>query len=51
VHGIDIKSHIRRVEKFVSPANTMIKEQEMIEMPIIEQEVKIETEYNVITQN
>ncbi|CAG9805127.1 unnamed protein product [Chironomus riparius] len=57
VHGIDIKSHIRRVEKFVGPANTTIKEleheneQEMIEMPIIEQEVKIEAEYKTINQN
>lgn len=50
VHGIDVKSHIRRVEKFVNPAvlsttDNVIKDQQIL--PENEQEVKVEVEYQV----
>lgn len=46
VHGIDIKSHIRRVEKFVSPTSTNSQQHEIITEN--EQEVKLETDYQVV---
>ena len=40
VHGLDVKSHIRRVEKFVAPstANQQLEEEKFVE----ENEIKVE---------
>lgn len=45
VHGLDVKSHIRRVEKFVAPTQSNLLEGEQIEEG---EDVKIENEYQVI---
>ena len=43
VHGLDVKSHIRRVEKFVT---TTTSQQEVTEGVVVEEgSVKVETEY------
>lgn len=45
VHGLDVKSHIRRVEKFVAPTNANQLDGEQIEEG---DDVKMENEYQVI---
>jgi KRAB domain-containing zinc finger protein len=46
VHGLDVKSHIRRVEKFVSPSTVHQSEDEkqLLDAP---EDVKPETEFQV----
>lgn len=45
VHGLDVKSHIRRVEKFVAPTQSNQLEGERLEE---NDDVKMENEYQVL---
>lgn len=45
VHGLDVKSHIRRVEKFVAPSTANQDEEEKHEDS---EAVKLESDYNQV---
>lgn len=44
VHGLDVKSHIRRVEKFVAPASQGDEDKQLVEES---EDVKMEADYQV----
>jgi hypothetical protein len=42
VHGLDVKSHIRRVEKFVAPSSTNQLEEDEAQLAAVAEDVKHE---------
>lgn len=54
IHGLDVKSHIRRVEKFSVPVNAEIQDGKQINStPILNEEhsLKIETDFQEVLMN